>query len=133
MVIDYQAQVNAFGASLPPLQKHTAREVFTELLENGYDYRWLYFAIVNLGQRDIVQYKSLFFYKPFREEVDYMVQSSIEQEEEEKKRRERICAAIAEQIELAKKQKPIIVYLKKKGRKKIDIAEHFAMIENMEE
>ena len=73
MVIDYKKYINEFGASLPPLQKQTAREIFTDLLETGHDYRWLYYAIVNLGQKDIVQYRSLFFYRPFQEEVDYLV------------------------------------------------------------
>lgn len=133
MVIDYKKEINEYGASLPPLQKDIAREVFTELLETGFDYRWLYYAIQNLGQRDIVQYRSLFFYKPFQEEVQQMVEEGIIKEEEYRQWQERICAAIVEQIEQAKKQKPIVVNIKRESRKKIDFAAELAKIEEMEE
>ena len=131
--IDYEKQVNEYGASLPPLQKDIAREVFTELLETGFDYRWLYYAIQNLGQRDIVQYRSLFFYKPFQEEVQQMVEEGITKEEEHKQWQERICAAILEQIEQAKNKKPIVVFQKRQERKKFDFAAELAKIEEMEE
>ena len=131
--IDYEKQVNEYGASLPPRQKDVAREVFTELLETGFDYRWLYYAIQNLGKRDIVQYRSLFFYKPFQEEVQYMVDEEITKEEEYRQWQERICAAILEQIEQAKKQKPIVVNIKRHQRKKFDFAAEMAKIEEMEE
>lgn len=131
--IDYEKQVNEYGASLPPQQKDIAREVFTELLETGFDYRWLYYAIQNLGQRDIVQYRSLFFYKPFREEVQQMVEEEITKEEEYRQWQERICAAILEQIEQAKRQKPKVVFQKRKERKKFDFAAEMAKIEEMEE
>ena len=133
MVIDYKKEINEYGASLPPLQKDIAREVFTELLETGFDYRWLYYAIQNLGQRDIVQYRSLFFYKPFQEEVQQMVEEGITKEEEYRQWQERICAAILEQIEQAKKQKPVVVNIKRQSRKKIDFAAELAKIEEMEE
>lgn len=133
MVIDYKKEINEYGASLPPLQKDIAREVFTELLETGFDYRWLYYAIQNLGQRDIVQYRSLFFYKPFQEEVQQMVEEGITKEEEHKQWQERICDAILEQIEQAKKQKPVVVNIKRQSRKKIDFAAELAKIEEMEE
>ena len=131
--IDYEKQVNEYGASLPPQQKDVAREVFTELLETGFDYRWLYYAIQNLGQRDIVQYRSLFFYKPFREEVQQMVEEEITKEEEYRQWQERICTAILEQIEQAKNKKPIVIYQKRKERKKFDFAAEMAKIEEMEE
>ena len=131
--IDYEKQVNEYGASLPPRQKDVAREVFTELLETGFDYRWLYYAIQNLGQRDIVQYRSLFFYKPFREEVQQIVEEERTKEEEYRQWQERICAAILEQIEQAKRQKPKVVFQKRKERKKFDFAAEMAKIEEMEE
>ena len=131
--IDYEKQVNEYGASLPPRQKDVAREVFTELLETGFDYRWLYYAIQNLGQRDIVQYRSLFFYKPFREEVQQIVEEERTKEEEYRQWQERICAAILEQIEQAKNKKPIVIYQKRKERKKFDFAAEMAKIEEMEE
>ena len=129
--IDYEKQVNEYGASLPPEQKDIAREVFTELLEIGFDYRWLYYAIQNLGQRNIVQYRSLFFYKPFREEVQQMVEEEITKEEEYRQWQQRICADILEQIEQAKNKKPIVVFQKRHKRKKFDFAAEMAKIEEM--
>ena len=130
--IDYEKQVNEYGASLPPHQKDIAREVFTELLEIGFDYRWLYYAIQNLGQRDIAQYRSLFFYKPFREEVQQMVEEEKTKEEEYRQWQQRICADILEQMEQAKNKKPIVVFQKRQERKKFDFAAELAKIEEME-
>ena len=50
----------------------------------GYDYEWIYFAIMNLGQRDIARHRGLFFYKPFQEEVAAMVAAHREEEEEKR-------------------------------------------------
>lgn len=55
--------------------------MFSQLLESGYDYEWLYFAVMNLGQRDIARNRGLFFYKPFRDEVSAMVAANREEEQ----------------------------------------------------
>ena len=60
----------------------------------GYDYEWIYFAIMNLGQRDIARDRGLFVYKAFQEEVAAMVAAHREAEEEKRRESERICAAI---------------------------------------
>ena len=90
--------------------------MFSQLLEEGKDYEWLYFAVMNLGQRDIIRHRGLFFYKPFREEVAAMVAANREAEEEKKQRSARICAAIEEQMRLAKNQNVIEVKMKRKKR-----------------
>lgn len=133
MQIDYEAKVNEYGSSLPPIEKKVARDVFIQLLDSGYDYRWLYYSIVNLGNRDIVRNRALFFYKPFQEEVRQLIEEEIEKEEQERQRRERICAAIAEQIEKDRKKKPIVLYLKKQKKQIKTAAEILAEIEAMEE
>ena len=62
-----------------------------------------------------------------------MVEEVMTKEEEYRQRQERICAAILEQIEQAKKQKQIVVNIKKVNRKKKDFAAELAKIEEMEE
>ena len=64
-MIDYEKEVNEYGRKLELVAKQVARDVFSQLLAQGYDYEWLYFAIMNLGQRDITRHRGLFFYKPF--------------------------------------------------------------------
>lgn len=132
-MIDYKAKMNEYGRSLPPLEKEVAREVFNKLLENGFDYRFIYYSIINLGQRDIVRNRALFFYRPFQEEVQQMIQAEIQKEEEEKKRKERICAAIAEQIEKSKNQNIKIIHIKKNKKEKKTAAEVLAEIMDMED
>ena len=90
--------------------------MFSQLLEEGKDYEWLYFAVMNLGQRDIARYRNLFFYKPFQEEVAAMVVAYREAEEEKRQRSMRICAAIEEQMRQAKNQNVIEVKMKRKKR-----------------
>ena len=115
-MIDYVKEVNDYGRKLEPVAKQVARDVFNRLLEEGKDYEWLYFAVMNLGQRDIARYRNLFFYKPFQEEVAAMVAANREAEEEKKQRSARICAAIEEQMRLAKNQNVIEVKMKRKKR-----------------
>ena len=115
-MIDYVKEVNDYGRKLEPVAKQVARDVFSQLLEEGKDYEWLYFAVMNLGQRDIARYRNLFFYKPFQEEVAAMVVANREAEEEKRQRSARICAAIEEQMRLAKNQNVIEVKMKRKKR-----------------
>ena len=115
-MIDYAKEVNDYGRKLDPVAKQVARDVFSQLLEEGKDYEWLYYAVMNLGQRDIIRHRGLFFYKPFREEVAAMVAANREAEEEKKQRSARICAAIEEQMRQAKNQNVIEVKMKRKKR-----------------
>ena len=115
-MIDYVKEVNDYGRKLEPVAKQVARDVFSQLLEEGKDYEWLYYAVMNLGQRDIIRHRGLFFYKPFREEVAAMVAANREAEEEKRQRSARICAAIEEQMRLAKNQNVIEVKMKRKKR-----------------
>lgn len=133
MKIDYEAKINEYGSSLPPIEKKVARDVFIQLLDSGYDYRWLYYSIVNLGNRDIVRNRALFFYKPFQEEVRQLIEEEEKKEEQERQRRERICAAIAEQIEKSKNQNIKIIRIKKNKKEKKTAAEVLAEIMDMED
>ena len=115
-MIDYVKEVNDYGRKLDPVAEQVARDVFSQLLEEGKDYEWLYYAVMNLGQRDIARYRNLFFYKPFQEEVASMVAANREAEEEKRRRSAQICAAIEEQMRLAKNQNVIEVKMKRKKR-----------------
>ena len=132
-MIDYVKEVNDYGRKLEPVQKQVARDVFSQLLGDSYDYEWLYFAVMNLGQRDIARHRGLFFYKPFQEEVAAMVAANREAEEEKRKNSARICAAIEEQIRLAKNQNVIEVKMKRKKRCIKTPAEVLAEIMEMED
>ena len=115
-MIDYVKEVNDYGRKLEPVAKQVARDVFSQLLEAGYDYEWLYFAIQNLGAREIIRHRGLFFYKPFQQEVDAMVAANREAQKKKRQRSARICAAIEEQMRLAKNQNVIEVKMKRKKR-----------------
>lgn len=132
MKIDYEKEVNDYGRNLPPVDKQVARDVFTDLLQTGYDYEWLYFAIMNLGQRDIARHRGLFFYKPFREEVAAMVAAHREAEEEKRRESERICADIDEWIRKWQSRKVIDVKIKRPKRKIQTLEEILAEVD-MEE
>lgn len=129
MKIDYEKEVNDYGRSLEPVAKQVARDVFTDLLQAGYDYEWLYFAIMNLGQRDIARHRGLFFYKPFQEEVAAMVAVNREAEEQRRRESERICAAIEQQIQQMRQQRIIHVNIKKQKRHRKTAAEILAEVD----
>lgn len=134
-MIDFVKEVNDYGRKLEPVAKQVARDVFSQLLESGYDYEWLYFAIMNLGQRDIARNRGLFFYKPFRDEVAGMVAANREAEEQKRRESERICAAIEQQIQQARQQNVVNVKMKKPKPRwlKLTPAEHLAMVDDLEE
>ena len=132
MKIDYEKEVNDYGRSLEPVAKQVARDVFTDLLYMGYDYEWIYFAIMNLGQRDIARHRGLFFYKAFQEEVAAMVAAHREAEEEERRESERICADIDEWIRKWQSRKVIDVKIKRPKRKIQTLEEILAEVD-MEE
>ena len=134
-MIDYVKEVNDYGCKLDPVAKQVARDVFSRLLEEGYDYEWLYFAVMNLDQRDISRHRGLFFYKPFQEEVAAMVVANRVAEEEKRQRSAQICAAIEKQIQQARQQKVITVKMQKPKprRSKLSAAEMLAMVDDQEE
>ena len=132
MKIDYEKEVNDYGRSLEPVAKQVARDVFTDLLQMGYDYEWIYFAIMNLGQRDIARHRGLFFYKAFQEEVAAMVAANREAEEEKRRESERICADIDEWIRKWQSRKVIDVKIKRPKRKIQTLEEILAEVD-MEE
>ena len=132
-MIDYVKEVNDYGRKLEPVEKQVARDVFSQLLEAGYDYEWLYFAIMNLGQRDIARYRSLFFYKPFQEEVAAMVAANQEAEKEKRQRSAQICAAIEQQIQQRQQQRIINVKLAKRKKKTFTMEEMLAEVDMEDE
>ena len=133
MKIDYEKEVNDYGRSLEPVAKQVARDVFARLLQAGYDYEWLYFAIMNLGQRDIARHRGLFFYKPFQEEVAAMVAAHREAEEEKRRESERICADIDEWIRKWQNREVIKVKIKRPKRQIKTVEEMLAEVDMLED
>ena len=68
--MNYLEEVNKWGKSLPVIEREVASSMMEELLDAGRTPEWLYFAIQNLGDREFLKNKNLFFYKPFQQEVD---------------------------------------------------------------
>lgn len=58
-----------YGRRLREHQRETAMGIFDELLDNGFNYELLYWALWNLGDRDIIKNKRLLFSKSYQEEV----------------------------------------------------------------
>ena len=123
-MIDYEKEIARYGSSLSDAEKEKARAVFNELLAQGFDFDWLYFAVQRLNGRSILDYPKLLFYKPFQQEVDELVIEAREAQEKKKARNAEICAKIEKQIEQMQKQKIIIVRQtpKRKEYPTIDLA-----------
>lgn len=130
-MIDYEKEIARYGSSLSPQEKEKARDVFNELLAQGYDFDWLYYAVQRLNGRSILEYPRLMFYNPFQEEVNAMMEAAREEERKRKARNSEICAKIEEQI-LLMQSKPIKVIRQPPKPKKIDEID-LAAIADMEE
>ena len=130
-MIDYEKEIARYGSSLSPQEKEKARAVFNELLAQGYDFDWLYYAVQRLNGRSILEYPRLMFYKPFQEEVNAMMEAAREEERKRKARNSEICAKIEAQI-LLQQSKPVKVIFQPPKPKKVDEID-LAAIANMED
>ena len=117
-MIDYEKDITKYGLSLSPQEKEKAREVFDDLLAQGYYFDWLYYAVQHLEGRSILKCPKLMFYKPFQEEVNAMMEAAREEERKKKARNSEICAKIEEQI-LLMQSKPVKVIRQPPKPKKV--------------
>lgn len=69
----YLDLINEYGKRLPEYQKHIAKEIFQKLYNTGKTWEWIYWAIWQLGERQVVNNKGLFFYSDYQKEVDDIV------------------------------------------------------------
>lgn len=99
-MLDFEKEITRYGASLSPQEKEIARKVFDDLLAQGFDFDWLYYAVQRLNGRSILECPKLMFYKPFQREVDALVEEAREAERAKKARNAEICAKIEAQIRL---------------------------------
>jgi hypothetical protein len=99
-MINFEKEIAKYGNSLSELEKEAARRVFNELLNCGFTFEWLYYAVQRLDGRSIRSYPKLLFYHPFQEEVNEMVAAAHKEEEAKRKRNAEICAKIEAQIRL---------------------------------
>lgn len=130
-MIDYEKDITKYGLSLSPQEKEKAREVFDDLLAQGYYFDWLYYAVQHLEGRSILKCPKLMFYKPFQEEVNAMMEAAREEERKKKARNSEICAKIEEQI-LLMQSKPVKVIRQPPKPKKVYEID-LAAIADMEE
>ena len=127
-MIDYQREVTKYGASLSEKEKNVAREAFNDLLAQGFEYDWLYFAIERLNGRSILECPKLMFYKPFQDEVEMMIDEAHEEERKKKARNAEICAKIEAQI-LLQQSKPVKVIFQPPKPKKVETIDLAAIAE----
>jgi len=76
--INYETLVNKYGESLSNEEKNLARRVFNDLLSQGYDFEWLFYAIKNLNGRSIISVPKLMFFQGFKNEVDLLMSQGRE-------------------------------------------------------
>lgn len=130
-MIDYEKEIARYGSSLSPQEKEKARAVFNELLTQGYDFDWLYYAVQRLNGRSILEYPRLMFYKPFQQEVNALVEQAREEEQKKKARDAEICAKIEAQI-LLMQSKPVKV-IRQPPKQKKEPPVNLAAIADMED
>ena len=123
-MIHYEKEIAQYGSSLSPREKEKAREVFNELLARGRSFEWLYYAVLRLNGRSVLECPKLMFYKPFQDEVEKMIDEAREEEQKKQARNAAICARIEEQIKQLESRKVIIVRQAPPAKKqtKIDFA-----------
>ena len=117
-MIDFEKEIAKYGNSLSEIEKNVAREVFNELLARGRSFEWLYYAVLHLNGRSILEYPKLMFYKPFQDEVEMMIDEAHEEERKKKARNAEICAKIEAQI-LLQQSKPVKVIFQPPKPKKV--------------
>lgn len=130
-MIDYEKEITKYGASLSEKEKEKARAVFNELLDKGFSFEWLYYAVQRLEGRSILKCPKLMFYRPFQEEVNAMMEAAREEESKKKARDAEICAKIEAQI-LLMQSKPVKVIRQPPKPKRIEPID-LAAIADMED
>ena len=132
-MIDFEKEIAKYGNSLSEMEKDAARRTFNELLEKGFSFEWLYYAVQRLEGRSILKCPKLMFYRPFQEEVNAMMAAAREEERKKKARNAEICAKIEAQIlQYEEKQNNIKVIFQPMKPKKVTPID-FAAIAAMED
>lgn len=73
----YLNLISEYGLTLPAVNREQAKVIFNDLLSNSvYDLSLLYWALWNLGERDLIQNKGLLYYKNYQSEVKQIKQTA---------------------------------------------------------
>lgn len=127
-MIDFEKEIAKYGNSLSEMEKDAARRAFNELLDSGFSFEWLYYAVQRLEGRSILKCPKLMFYRPFQEEVNAMMEAAREEERKKKARNAEICAKIEAQI-LLQQSKPVKVIFQPPKPKKVETIDLAAIAE----
>lgn len=127
-MIDFEKEIAKYGNSLSEMEKDAARRAFNELLDSGFSFEWLYYAVQRLEGRSILKCPKLMFYRPFQEEVNAMMAAAREEERKKKARNAEICAKIEAQI-LLQQSKPVKVIFQPPKPKKVETIDLAAIAE----
>lgn len=132
-MIDFEKEITKYGNSLSEMEKDAARRAFNDLLESGFTFQWLYYAVQRLNGRSISECPKLMFYKPFQQEVNQLVEAARKEEREKKARNAEICAKIEKQIlQFEEKKKNIKVIFQPPKKKVVPIVD-LSIIADMED
>lgn len=127
-MIDFEKEIAKYGNSLSEMEKDAARRAFNELLDSGFSFEWLYYAVQRLEGRSILKCPKLMFYRPFQEEVNAMMAAAREEERKKKAHNAEICAKIEAQI-LLSQSKPVKVIFQPPKPKKVETIDLAAIAE----
>ena len=127
-MIDFEKEIAKYGSSLSEMEKDAARRAFNELLDSGFSFEWLYYAVQRLEGRSILKCPKLMFYRPFQEEVNAMMAAAREEERKKKARNAEICARIEAQILLSQSKQVKVIFQPPKP-KKVDTIDLSAIAE----
>ena len=94
-MIDFEKEIAKYGNSLSEMEKDAARRTFNELLEKGFSFEWLYYAVQRLEGRSILKCPKLMFYRPFQEEVNAMMEAVNRPKAAQQRRLEKTMAPFA--------------------------------------
>ncbi|MDD3164587.1 MAG: hypothetical protein PHS97_01865 [Oscillospiraceae bacterium] len=95
----YRDLVNEYGRSLRPSDRAAAKNILNDLLDKGFDYEFIYWALWNLGSRDLISNKGLIFNKSYQEEVKSIASKARDIEEDFNPSIERIAGEFSIIIE----------------------------------
>lgn len=127
-MIDFEKEIAKYGNALSEMEKDAARRAFNELLDSGFSFEWLYYAVQRLEGRSILKCPKLMFYRPFQEEVNAMMEAAREEERKKQARNAAICAKIEAQI-LLSQSKPVKVIFQPPKPKKVETIDLAAIAE----
>lgn len=119
--IDFEKEIKEYGNTLDSEHKEVSRKIFTDLLNKGFGYDFIYFVIYKLNGQDIIKYRFLVFNQKFQDEVNTELQAYYKDLECKKQFNKFIVDGILKQMEDLKNRPTLIIKKEKKERPKWEL------------